>query len=377
MTAETAALDGTRPTLYVHIGMPKTGTTALQKLLAFSEAELLAAGVHYFKCFRDAEGWGHHELPRFLLNDAPAAAAQLSEEFAQVCASSQWPFRAGLLSVEGLYPQLLEDAQFAQLEQFIQCLCGHFEVKLLLTLRELPGLLPSIYVQNMVYDRLTIPPVRFAQYVVNGFPKMLYRFAQNPEFASRCAVFEYGRQCNRQLLAAMGLEQLANSTEQLIHTTPENSRLLFVLLCHLTQKQLPADLLSFILFYSEGWDTMQAFHALHLERRDWTGIPQDEKELELACRSLTRHCVQLAELLKRADTSRFSEQSIAHLLSYFERAADGSTLLNRDNKLFALERWFAAASDAGTQQAFEAQWPDFVKLGEKIMDQDFSVALAS
>jgi len=64
----------------LHLGMPKTGTTSLQSILASKQAELAARGVIYPSQWRDEEGIAHHALGARLHDESDDVAAEMISE---------------------------------------------------------------------------------------------------------------------------------------------------------------------------------------------------------------------------------------------------------------------------------------------------------
>lgn len=62
----------TTKTVYLHIGISKTGSTAIQKYLHKNSDSLKAVGVHYVASGRKGDGESHHQLARLYKNDIDA-----------------------------------------------------------------------------------------------------------------------------------------------------------------------------------------------------------------------------------------------------------------------------------------------------------------
>jgi len=59
------------PTIYLHIGRGKTGTTALQRYMAAAQETMLAAGVHYVRAAGGGRGSGHQDFAKSFIRDLP------------------------------------------------------------------------------------------------------------------------------------------------------------------------------------------------------------------------------------------------------------------------------------------------------------------
>jgi hypothetical protein len=94
----------------IHIGAPKTGSTAIQRCLSDNRLRLLEQGVHYPDV--SLRGWGHHDLAFLLGGGYPAWATPQPRPLAALQADLQQavqarPARCVVLSSENffIYPQ--------------------------------------------------------------------------------------------------------------------------------------------------------------------------------------------------------------------------------------------------------------------------------
>lgn len=130
--------------LVIHVGMPKTGTTALQRQLAQSSEVLRKAGIDYPEAHRDAEGIAHHGLARELLSGWETAAPTVAnlEAYAGGTDAKQI-----LISSEAFTNCLGRRVCF-DFMRFIDVLGRRGDVSVVLALRRIDSFLESMYLHS-------------------------------------------------------------------------------------------------------------------------------------------------------------------------------------------------------------------------------------
>ncbi|AVM01188.1 sulfotransferase family protein [Gordonia iterans] len=143
--------------VYVHVGLPKTGTTHIQdrlwvnRDLALENAGLLYPGVHPEDHFHAA---AHLQPERYLSWAAPEHAGAWPRMVAQMKA---WP-GTSIVSHE-----LFANAGVEDLRRLVDDLAFAEEVHVILTVRDLARQLPSVYQENVKNQR----PTDFATFLAS------------------------------------------------------------------------------------------------------------------------------------------------------------------------------------------------------------------
>lgn len=131
-----------RGQIYLHAGMPKTGTTFLQATFETSRAQLLRHGVELLPPTRDEAYWlSLSVLGRLQPDRDPAAALAAWDGFVAAATASTAP---RLLVSE----ELLGGASLEQLRRLTRAVPGR-EVHVVLTIRGIAQLLPSTWQQRI------------------------------------------------------------------------------------------------------------------------------------------------------------------------------------------------------------------------------------
>ncbi len=137
----------------IHCGMPKTGTSLLQGVLAASPDLLAAHGLHYAATGR--QGIAHHALAADLLASAEAAGP-MARALAAEAAALPAPPRLALVSSESLF-NLAGAASAPRLAALLEVLDGGEGggaggsgggAQAIIVLREITGFLESMYLQS-------------------------------------------------------------------------------------------------------------------------------------------------------------------------------------------------------------------------------------
>jgi hypothetical protein len=131
----------TRRRFYIHVGMPKTGTSYLQSIFVRSREELVAQGLRLLP--GDTDGFWVMLAVRGWLREHidPPEAFTAFERFRHEAAASKSP--RALLSQE-----LLGGAEDEQISTLLEALTG-YEVHLVVTVRDLAGFAPSAWQQHV------------------------------------------------------------------------------------------------------------------------------------------------------------------------------------------------------------------------------------
>ncbi len=134
-------------TILIHCGMPKTGTTVLQRTLSRSSDDLLGEGVLYPRTGRG--GSAHHLLAAVLREGDRAEAARLRRRIEREIAATEdeaGPLRRTILSSEGL-TNLCGRGGAGNLAAFIDGFSAGHRVGAVIYLREIVSFLESMYCQ--------------------------------------------------------------------------------------------------------------------------------------------------------------------------------------------------------------------------------------
>lgn len=128
------------PRLILHVGMPRTGTTSLQELLTNGG---LVGNVLYPDVYKDAEGYGHHEILKEMRKSPSEVAANLAHlsGIHQNCDL--------LLSTETLF-QVIGDKDAEYFGHFLLSMQARgFRLNLICCVRNVVDFVWSIYIQNI------------------------------------------------------------------------------------------------------------------------------------------------------------------------------------------------------------------------------------
>ena len=156
-----------RQTIFIHIGRGKTGTTALQQVLADHSAALLAHGVLYPAAAGGAQRIGHDTFGKAFIDQIPCymkppknAAAALEAMRTEI-ATSRAPYI--LISTEQL-----ELANPARVREFFDDIAPDFDLRVLFFVRSQDELVESEYNQLVKMRRLTLSLAEYTDQMFNG-----------------------------------------------------------------------------------------------------------------------------------------------------------------------------------------------------------------
>jgi hypothetical protein len=131
--------------LYLHIGLPKTGSTSIQQLLAANRDALLYQGFVYPSRWADRDGIAHHALGEDLVEPAPPLPAVWEEVFDHLRNTTD---RHTLVSTEMLSFGLDPD-RFRLLRHFLGRCSAETETRVIVVLRRFDALIASQYLHRL------------------------------------------------------------------------------------------------------------------------------------------------------------------------------------------------------------------------------------
>jgi hypothetical protein len=165
-----------KPTLFIHIGLPKTGTTALQTALSASQKLLLENRIYYPNAFF----WGgHHDIARWLKHGSDdTLLINFFDEMKSGCLENAC--EKVVISSEGFYypiaSEIERDKATCSLEirknllRLRQVIPEDFNVKIVAYLRRQDLALDSNYNQRVKYSHsFTLSPREFLQRTFERF----------------------------------------------------------------------------------------------------------------------------------------------------------------------------------------------------------------
>lgn len=183
------------PTIYLHIGRGKTGTTTIQQYLAAHHETLLAQNLHYIRADGGMNGAGHQNfaksfisrLPHYMVppNKPDAVRKAVADEIVQTTSNSI------IISSENL-----EMADIGQVRLFFRELPVSCEVKIIFFVRSQDELAESEYNQMVKLKRETRPVRKFVDCDFTGCDFMAAAARWERHFGREnmiCRIFD-GRQ---------------------------------------------------------------------------------------------------------------------------------------------------------------------------------------
>ena len=153
-------------TIYLHIGMGKTGTTSIQRFLSLNHACLLKEGVHYLLAGGGATGHGHQPIAKACIDDIPEymEVADASVHIKQVQREiSTCESETIVLSSENF--QL---ANPTKVKRILDQACPEYRCKVILIVRSQDELLESEYNQMVKVKSVTYSLADYARDHFNG-----------------------------------------------------------------------------------------------------------------------------------------------------------------------------------------------------------------
>ncbi|MEM8664889.1 MAG: hypothetical protein AAGF49_12310 [Pseudomonadota bacterium] len=142
-----------RSMLTFHVGLPKTATTAAQRVLSRSTETLSAAGIDYVDILRNREGIAHHSLPAELLErrdaDGPHARA-LVDRVKRTSA------RHTIVSSEALTNVIASPRRMVFVDLLAE-IAQVMPVRVVIVLRRVDDFFTSMYLQSAKVGEVTSP----------------------------------------------------------------------------------------------------------------------------------------------------------------------------------------------------------------------------
>ena len=154
-------------TIYIHIGIGKTGTTLVQNYLSQKRSKLMDQGVHYLLADDLGRGGGHQQFAKSFINNPPEYMIPAShpeqirlQVFVEICASQSDVI---LLSSEN-FPL----ATVADVHSYFTDLPTPFNIKIILFVRSQEELAESEYNQLVKLKRETCTFATYAHEKLEG-----------------------------------------------------------------------------------------------------------------------------------------------------------------------------------------------------------------
>ncbi len=138
--------------LYLHIGLPRTGTTSLQTVLARSVQELAAAAYLYPEEWRDQEGIAHHNLGSAVLDGE--SGAETTRQFLEYVLLNR--HQHIVISSESL-SNGLDRTRFPRLQTFLAACSERVPTTVVVMLRRMDDAVASMYLHETKWGGKTDP----------------------------------------------------------------------------------------------------------------------------------------------------------------------------------------------------------------------------
>jgi hypothetical protein len=268
--------------LFLHCGFPKTGTSSLQAWLDANEILLYQNGICYPKDERDAEGIAHHRLTNKNSPEVTDIVDRILDLFKRNQDSNI------LMSTESLSNLLCVDDNYGEI--FFGSLVENLKNKgvdcrLIFTIRNISQYLPSITIQNILYDKLPYCPSTYASHVIYSFIKSIKVLLQLcKKYNHNVKIFRYSKTINHDIIKYLFSELGLSSHDFEItgkHETPNIYKIIPFIFINYIGYNIPSDFHSFLKFSTESdkicheyATTHKIYEKLIKYRLDW--IPKDE-----------------------------------------------------------------------------------------------------
>ena len=252
-----------KKSIYFHIGLPKTGTTALQKGISENIDKLRQFGWDYPVEFRDSEGWAHHDIALLAANrpdDLVAAIKSISsyQKFDNLFFSSE-SFSNILNSDDGNGHVFFSN--------LISRLSVDFDsIELICTIRRFDDYVISILIQNILFDGLSVRPSIFASHSLAALKRVMQSLIFLEEKHS-IHILEYDKNINQKILQCVTGDRNIyfelNSVVDLHHKSPSFEVLIFFMWFNLRGFTLDADFHSYMRFSDSSRTIIREFYDLY------------------------------------------------------------------------------------------------------------------
>lgn len=131
--------------LTIHLGMPKTGTSSLQRALAGARERLAQAGILYPAGFGPRPGLAHHYIPQDLTAGADSPKQSEREFLGFLRVNKE---KRVLISSEA-FTNCLSPARLGRLVDFVsECAASH-KVRCVIALRRIDAFMESMYLHSL------------------------------------------------------------------------------------------------------------------------------------------------------------------------------------------------------------------------------------
>lgn len=200
--------------LYLHIGLPRTGTTSLQTVLARSAPELERAAYLYPEDWRDHEGIAHHNLGIAVLEGK--SGRETSRRFLEYVLLNRQQHI--VVSTESL-SNGLDRSRFPMLQAFLAACTALVSTTVVVMLRRMDDAVASMYLHELKWgDKTDSDMDQYALFRLTWITEVFegLRRLRETSCVTSIAVIPYvdGSDSVVRVLAAMGMSDSGISTAQ-------------------------------------------------------------------------------------------------------------------------------------------------------------------
>ena len=258
----------TRPILYIHAGLPKTGSTSFQSIIP-SNADLHRQGYHFFNSFLNEEGIGHHDILEDLISSPYYCAEQLHSEY--LLYSETNLIHSCVLSTEGLSECFLDKKKFKPFVAWLQQLSQYFTLVPIIVLRDFSSYIPSIYVQNLINTTANLSPLTYAGHILFEYPIFIDSITEIVDAYSGTVILFYSNVVVKELFSIIfgdGVQYV----ESQIGVTLKTPYISFNMALKTLDSIMPIDFKNVILNQPKYKNKIDTFHDLLLNRSDLVDV---------------------------------------------------------------------------------------------------------